>query len=105
MEAQQTPRPRMPRIIVIESTALFELGSRFERVDFAELLDLKKLLKFDIVVSHVSWLEFLRKRKTQVSECIKSKLGRVRIFISLFRPQYPDRLCIGLFALTDRSIA
>ena len=77
MEAQPAPRSRMPRIVVIESTALFQLGSLFEHVDFAELLELRKLLKFDIAVSHVSWLEFLRKRKTQVSECI-SKVQQLR---------------------------
>src|SRR6266404_6833044 len=69
MEAQQTPRPRMPRIVVIESTALFQLGSRFEHVDFAELLELKKLFKFEMVVSRVSWMEFLKERKAQVSDC------------------------------------
>ncbi len=67
----------MPRIVVIESTALFQLGSLFEHVDFAELLELRKYLKFDIVVSRVSWLEFLRKRKTQVSECI-SKVQQLK---------------------------
>lgn len=61
----------MPRIVVIESTALFQLGSRFEHVDFAELLrELKRLFKFEIVVSRVSWMEFLKERKAQVSECI-----------------------------------
>jgi hypothetical protein len=70
MEAQPAPRSRMPRIVVIESTALFQLGSLFEHVDFAELLELRKYVKFEIVVSQVSWLEFLRQRKTQVSECI-----------------------------------
>jgi hypothetical protein len=77
MSEQQSPGSRMPRIVVIESTALFQLGSLFEHVDFAELLELKKYLKFDIVVSRVSWLEFLRKRKTQVSECV-SKVQQLR---------------------------
>ena len=46
-------------------------------MDFAELLELKELLFFDIVVSRVSWLEFLRKRKTQVSECV-AKIRQLR---------------------------
>jgi hypothetical protein len=70
MSDQQTSRPKMPRIVVIESTALFQLGSRFEHVDFAELLELKKLFDFQMVVSRVSWLEFLKERKAQVSECV-----------------------------------
>jgi len=70
----EVPRPKMPRLVILESTALFQLGSLFEQVDFENLLQLKRLLKFDIAVSQVSWLEFLRKRKTQVSEC----LGRIK---------------------------
>ncbi len=70
MEAQQTPHPRMPHFVILESTALFQLGFLFENVDFADLLGWKKLLKFEIVVSRVSWMEFLRKRKAQVSDCI-----------------------------------
>src|SRR5713226_9040520 len=90
MSEQQTPRPRMPRIVVIESTALFQLGSLFEDVDFADLLQLKKLVKFDIVVSRVSWMEFLRKRKDQVSKCI----GRIRRLRSSLENlgQSPDEL-------------
>jgi len=70
MALTKTGIESMSRIVVLESTALFQLGSQFEHVDFAELLELKELLFFDIVVSRVSWLEFLRKRKTQVSECV-----------------------------------
>src|SRR5260370_34916751 len=70
MSEQQTPRPRMVRIGVIESIALFQLEFHLENVDFADLLGWKKLLKFEIVVSRVSWMEFLRKRKAQVSDCI-----------------------------------
>ena len=55
----------------------FQLGSQFEHVDFADLLELTKLVKFDIVVSRVSWLEFLRKRKIQTLECI-SKVRQLR---------------------------
>ena len=56
MSAQQTPASKMPRIVIIESTALFQLGSLFEYVDFAELLQLQKLVKFAIVVSSVNSL-------------------------------------------------
>src|SRR5260370_35170626 len=90
MEAQPAPRPKMPRIVVIESTALFQLGFLFEHVDFADLLQLKKLLKFDIVVSRVSWMEFLRKRKAQVSDCIE-RIRRLRSSLEKLG-QSPDEL-------------
>jgi len=77
MSEQQTPGSRMPRMVILESTALFQLGSLFEHVDFADLLEWKKLLKFDTAVSHASWLEFLRQRKTQVLECI-NKVQQLR---------------------------
>src|SRR5712692_6764345 len=127
MEAQQSPGSRMPRIVVIESTALFQLGSLFEHVDFAELLELRKYLKFDIVVSRVSWLEFLRKRKTQVSECINKvrqlrssleNLGqgpadlkgvedRLRDFDNNLAPVYEKKLSdlgIGILPLAKRDL-
>src|SRR6266481_3584606 len=90
MEAQPASRPKMPRIVVIESTALFQLGPLFEHVDFADLLQLKKLLKFDIVVSRVSWVEFLRKRKVQVSECL-TKIKQLRTSLEKLE-QSPDEL-------------
>lgn len=90
MSEQQTPRQKMPRIVVIESTALFQLGFIFEHVDFADLLELKKFLKFDIVVSRVSWMEFLRKRKAQVSDCIE-RIKRLRSSIEKLG-QSPDEL-------------
>ncbi len=90
MEAQQTPRPRVPRTVVIESTALFQLGFLFEHVDFADLLELKKWLKFDIVVSRVSLMEFLRKRKAQVSDCIE-RIRRLRSSLEKLG-QSPDEL-------------
>src|SRR5258708_681993 len=77
MSEQQTSRPRMPRIVILESTALFQLGFLFEHVDFADLLELKRWLKFEIAVSLVSWMEFLRKRKLQVSDCI-SRIRQLR---------------------------
>ena len=90
MSQHQTPGSRMSRIVILESTALFQLGSLFEDVDFADLLQLKKLLKFEIAVSLVSWMEFLRKRKVQVSDCI----GRLRQLRSSLEKlgQSPDEL-------------
>jgi hypothetical protein len=61
---------KLPRIIIIESTALFQLGWQLEHVDFSDLLQWRKLLKSDIAVSRVSWLEFLRERKKQVAESL-----------------------------------
>ncbi len=70
MMSEQRPGSQLPRILILESTALFQLGSLFEHVDFADLLTLRKDLKFEIVISRVSWMEFLKERKAQVSECI-----------------------------------
>jgi hypothetical protein len=90
MIQHQTPGSRMPRIVILESTALFQLGSRFEHVDFAELLELKKLFKFEIIVSCVSWMEFLKERKAQIVEC----LGTIRRLRSSLEKlgQSPDEL-------------
>jgi hypothetical protein len=90
MSAQQPPLSKMPRLVIIESTALFQLGSLFEHVEFADLRYLRKLLKFEIVVSSVSWMEFLRKRNGQVSECI-ARMRQLRSSIEKLG-QSPDEL-------------
>lgn len=36
----------LPRVVFFDSNALFQLGPQFEHVDFAELLDVRKYLRF-----------------------------------------------------------
>jgi hypothetical protein len=113
MSEQQKPGARMPRILVIESTALFQLGSRFEHVDFVELLELKRIFKFEIVVSCVSWMEFLRERKAQVVECIATikrlrssveKLGQSHDELKAIEDRVTD-LDKNLAAVFERKLA
>lgn len=61
-----------PKRIYIESTALFQLGPRFENVDFEKLLELRASAGFQVLVSEVSWLEYLRKRKKEVTDFLGS---------------------------------
>jgi hypothetical protein len=83
MDKPQVQPTKLPKVVILESTALFQLGSLFESVDFSDLQQWRKLLKFEIAVSQVSWLEFLRLRREQVAECInrvrqlRSSLGKL----------------------------
>jgi hypothetical protein len=56
-----------PRRIYIESTALIQLGQKFENVDFEKLLALRDSAGLRIFVSEVSWLEYVRKRKKDLA--------------------------------------
>jgi hypothetical protein len=60
--------------VFIESTALFQLGPRLDRVDFSKLLEYRPAADFDLYVSEVSWLEYLRERKAE----IKTVLDKLR---------------------------
>jgi len=51
-----------PRKVFLESTALFQLGSKLEKPEFAKLKDRREYLKFDLFVSEVSWAEYIRQR-------------------------------------------
>jgi hypothetical protein len=53
--------------IYLESTALVPFGSKFENVDFEKLLELRAAGKFGLFVSEISWLEYVRKRKKDLS--------------------------------------
>src|SRR5713101_3264864 len=56
-----------PRRIYIESTALIQLGQKFENVDFEKLLEIAESAQLGIYVSEVSWLEYVRKRKKDLA--------------------------------------
>ena len=56
-----------PKRIFLESTALVQLGQKLENVDFEKLLQLRDSAGFRIYISEVSWLEFMRKRKKDLS--------------------------------------
>ncbi len=60
----------VPRKIFLESTALFQLGPRLENADLARLLEIRASTPFEILIAEVSWMEFLRHRKTEVAESI-----------------------------------
>lgn len=55
-----------PRKVFLESTALFQLGSKLQKPEFARLLELKGILNFDLFVSEVSFAEYVRQRKDKV---------------------------------------
>src|SRR5487761_23431 len=59
-----------PRVIFVDTNALYSLGPQFEQVDFANLLELRKYLDFEISVPRVSWLEFLRHRRVALEAFI-----------------------------------
>jgi PIN domain len=64
--------PKSPRFIFLESTALFQLGPRFENVDFEKLIELKDSAGFRLLVSEISWQEYIRNRKKEISVFIDS---------------------------------
>jgi hypothetical protein len=60
-----------PRIIFIESTALFQLGARLETVDLAKLIGVRDALGIRLCVSEVSWLEYVRHRKREIQSALQ----------------------------------
>jgi len=60
-----------PRKIIIESTALFQ-GSRLQKPELANLLERRDCLKFHLLVSEVSWLEYLRQRKRRINALLEN---------------------------------
>jgi hypothetical protein len=61
--AQSVNQMNWPRKVFLESTALFQLGSKLETPEFAKLLERQEHLKFDLLVSEVSWAEYPRGRE------------------------------------------
>jgi len=57
-----------PRSVFLESTALFEVGSRLQTPEFAKLLELRDILKFELLVSEVTLLEYIRQRADIIDE-------------------------------------
>jgi len=53
--------------VYIESTALFQLEPTLEKVDFEKLLQLRGAAGFRVLVAEVSWLEYIRKQKAELS--------------------------------------
>jgi hypothetical protein len=60
------------RKIIIESTALFQLGSRLQKPAPAKLLERRDYLKFDLLVSEVSWLEHPRQREKKINALLEN---------------------------------
>src|ERR1700761_6873658 len=65
-----------PRKVFLESTALFQLGSKLETPEFAKLLERQENLKFDLLVSEVSWAEYTRQRKDMI-ECLAKEIDGI----------------------------
>jgi hypothetical protein len=55
-----------PRKVFLESTALFQLGSKLQKPEFAKLTERREYLKFDLLVSEVSWAEYIRQRGDKI---------------------------------------
>lgn len=72
---------KWPRVIFVDSNALYPLGPQFEHADFAELLDLRKYLGFDLLIPEVCWLEFLRQRRLEIDDYLQKS----KKYQSLFR--------------------
>src|SRR5579862_6596673 len=60
-----------PLKLFLESTALYSLGPRIENVDFAQLLEFREVLKFELYVAAVSWREYLRYREKEIRDCVE----------------------------------
>jgi hypothetical protein len=60
----------VPRKIFLETTALVQLGPRLENADLARLLEIRASSPFEILVAEVSWMEFLRHRKAEVTKTL-----------------------------------
>jgi len=59
-----------PRKVFLESTVLFRLGPRLENLEFAELLERRDSLGFELMVAEVSWREYLRRREKEIRDCV-----------------------------------
>jgi hypothetical protein len=57
-----------PRKVFLESTALFQQGSKLQKPELAKLKERQGNLKFDVLVSEVSWAEYVRQRADKLNE-------------------------------------
>src|SRR6266481_2549636 len=57
-----------PRKVFLESTALFQLGSKLQKPEFAKLKERQQYLKFELFVSEVSWAEYIRQRADKIDQ-------------------------------------
>lgn len=64
-----------PKKVFLESSVLWRLGPTLEKVEFANLLEIKKSVGFETFVSEVSWLEYLRERKREISKHLEGSVG------------------------------
>jgi PIN domain len=55
-----------PRKVFLESTVLFQLGNKLQKPEFAKLTERRDYLKFDLLVSEVSWAEYIRQRTDKI---------------------------------------
>lgn len=60
-----------PRKVFLESTALFQLGSKLEKPEFAKLTERREQLRFEVFVSEVSWAEYTRQRTDRIDELLR----------------------------------
>lgn len=74
---------KLPRVIFVDTNALHSLGSQFEHVHFAELLDLHNYFEFDLLVPEVCWLEFLRQRRMEIDDYAQNIAKQVSFFQKL----------------------
>ncbi|HEV2297875.1 MAG TPA: PIN domain-containing protein [Candidatus Acidoferrales bacterium] len=65
--------------VFIESSVFWQLGPRLENVDFANLLEIQKSAGFELFVSVVTWLEYLRERKKELNRYLPSSQNILRI--------------------------
>jgi hypothetical protein len=70
-----------PRKVFLESTALFQLGSKLQKPELAKLVERREYLKCELLVSEVSWAEYVRQRVDKIDaltrdlQTIGSRLG------------------------------
>lgn len=55
-----------PRKVFLESTALFQLGSKLQKPELAKLTERQEYLKFELLVSEASLAEYIRQRVDKV---------------------------------------
>jgi hypothetical protein len=78
-----------PRKIFIESTALFQLGPRLENVDFANLLNLREMVQFELFISDVNFREYLRFRKKELQQT-RNRLQDASRDLDKYSQNYPE---------------
>lgn len=58
----------IPKKVFIETSALYQLGSKLEKPEFAELAKRRELLEIELLVAEVSWSEYIRQRRDMLDD-------------------------------------